>query len=767
VAVFDFGGGTLDVAVLRRVDDPDDPWTVLASDGIDPLGGDLVDQRLLSAVFERLQLRGEDEIVSLLRNPAHRGAVLTLREQIRAAKQDLSENAQAEIPIVVADRTVVVSLTADELDEIVRDDVAAGISLMRATLQRAGVDPAELHALYLTGGSSLLRAVHEGIRGLLGNRPATLEDPKLVVAMGAHLAVSAAEETVSPHSGNPGQAGGAAEATHPPSQTQAGSAAESATPTTQAPQWNPIPARQPVSSGQPGRPSWLPQSTDASAAVSPAGLSPSTGATPAPRAPVFGPSQSPATSDGAAPGPTDEATFGSPATRFGVSTSDTAPAPVTPDAPQAGDAGGDPEPASAPKAPTWATTAAASSTRPTAGEAGDSSAAPVGASTTPAATTPRSGELSAAASRMLELHPELAAALDEHPEGRAVIDDEACLVALMTVPGLLQQVSRSVTMMPSRQVPCVYNVGAQGTYDIPLPIKVFFPNGAPWLPRDPGLWLADPVKRQPALWALSVIRTWCTANDLEQRRILSEPAWDQWLSAPLPQSILPLQNGFQVAVGYTPAQPPTAPAPDYGLCVRPPSVTPMQRQLASAFEPYYRLVEAGRLTGRRGAGVVIECLGSRPVRHAVPPAGDDAAVRAAVSDQHESGLSAARITAAAGRAPGSAADHADALPVGTRQASCGGALRPGRAPRLAGRAGGAHSRRGGGGDLGYEVQRHPVHQARDHDHQPGGGDLPTTWRRDHPGAPGAGREPGLDRHAGAVDAVGWAMTDWAMTGGRR
>ncbi len=226
VAVFDFGGGTLDVAVLRRVDDPDDPWTVLASDGIDPLGGDLVDQRLLSAVFERLQLRGEDEIVSLLRNPAHRGAVLTLREQIRAAKQDLSENAQAEIPIVVADRTVVVSLTADELDEIVRDDVAAGISLMRATLQRAGVDPAELHALYLTGGSSLLRAVHEGIRGLLGNRPATLEDPKLVVAMGAHLAVSAAEETVSPHSGNPGQAGGAAEATHPPSQTQAGSAAE-------------------------------------------------------------------------------------------------------------------------------------------------------------------------------------------------------------------------------------------------------------------------------------------------------------------------------------------------------------------------------------------------------------------------------------------------------------------------------------------------------------------------------------------------------------
>jgi hypothetical protein len=40
----------------------------------------------------------------------------------------------------------------------------------------------------------------------------------------------------------------------------------------------------------------------------------------------------------------------------------------------------------------------------------------------------------------------------------------------------------------------------------------------------------------------------------------------------------------------------------------------MQRQLASAFEPYYRLVEAGRLTGRRGAGVVIECLGRPAVQ---------------------------------------------------------------------------------------------------------------------------------------------------------
>ena len=369
-------------------------------------------------------------------------------------------------------------------------------------------------------------------------------------------------------------------------------------------------------------PSWFPRPAEASAAVSAevsqSASSPATGAAPVPRAPVFGTPTSTPTTTVEPVGPVEAAPADAP---FGISTIDTVKARSSPDTPeQSGDdAAGQPEPARPPKAPTWATTAAMGSTRPGDGEATDATSPdPAGtgadAPAPAATTTPRSGDLSAAASRMLALHPDLAAALDDHPEGRAVIDDEACLVALMTVPGLLQQVSSSVAMTPSRQVPSVYTVGTQGTYDIPLPIKTFFPDGAPWLPRDPGVWLADPVKRQPALWALSVIRTWCTANEAERRRILTEPAWDQWLSAPLPPSILPLQNGFQVAVGYTPAEPPAALPPDYGLCVRPSSVTPMQRAVLSAFEPYYRLVEAGRLTGRRGGGVVTECLGRAAVQ---------------------------------------------------------------------------------------------------------------------------------------------------------
>ena len=50
----------------------------------------------------------------------------------------------------------------------------------------AGVRPEDLHALYLTGGSSHVPAIHRGLSEVLGGRPATLGDPKLVVALGAH-----------------------------------------------------------------------------------------------------------------------------------------------------------------------------------------------------------------------------------------------------------------------------------------------------------------------------------------------------------------------------------------------------------------------------------------------------------------------------------------------------------------------------------------------------------------------------------------------------
>ncbi len=185
VAVFDFGGGTCDVAVLRAGAAQGAPFTVLATDGIDPLGGEDLDDLL--AQWARAQLRdsGQAELADALDDPALLADRLTFRDQVRAAKQALTDYEQTRIPVAAGGRQAVVTITADEFDRLVAAKIDTAVDLARRTLDRAGVTGPQLHALYLSGGSSHLRLVQRRLFELIGRPPATLEDPKLVVALGA------------------------------------------------------------------------------------------------------------------------------------------------------------------------------------------------------------------------------------------------------------------------------------------------------------------------------------------------------------------------------------------------------------------------------------------------------------------------------------------------------------------------------------------------------------------------------------------------------
>ncbi|WP_111766600.1 Hsp70 family protein [Nakamurella deserti] len=200
VAVFDFGGGTCDVAVLRAEPGRLGDFTVLAADGVDPLGGELLDVRLLTWTLEQLRAGGNGEMADALAAPENLGALITLKEQVRHAKHELSEYESARIPVAVGTRQAVVTITSAEFDRLVEADIDEAVALTRRTLVASGQTPADLHALYLTGGSSHLRSVHRKLTELLGRPPATFDDPKLVVAQGALLAPVAAR---SPQPGPP------------------------------------------------------------------------------------------------------------------------------------------------------------------------------------------------------------------------------------------------------------------------------------------------------------------------------------------------------------------------------------------------------------------------------------------------------------------------------------------------------------------------------------------------------------------------------------
>jgi hypothetical protein len=185
VAVFDFGGGTCDVAVLRAGAAAGAPFTVLATDGIDPLGGEDIDDLLARWTRQQLREAGHGELADALDDPAALADRLTFRDQVRAAKQALTDYEQTGIPVAAGGRQAVVTITAEEFDRLIAPSIDRAVELTRRTLERAGVAGHSLHALYLTGGSSHLRLVQRRLLDLIGRPPATLEDPKLVVALGA------------------------------------------------------------------------------------------------------------------------------------------------------------------------------------------------------------------------------------------------------------------------------------------------------------------------------------------------------------------------------------------------------------------------------------------------------------------------------------------------------------------------------------------------------------------------------------------------------
>lgn len=183
LAVFDFGAGTCDVAVLDKRQDS--TFEVVAADGIEGFGGQDLDARIFAWV--RRQLADSDPALgeSVANEPASR---LTLTDRIREAKEALSEAASAPIVVSGSAGGAVLALTRDEFEGLVGRDIDRAVALTRDVLADAeGRRPATSPVtIYLTGGSSAIPLVQARLSAL--GTVAALGDPKTVVAQGALLA---------------------------------------------------------------------------------------------------------------------------------------------------------------------------------------------------------------------------------------------------------------------------------------------------------------------------------------------------------------------------------------------------------------------------------------------------------------------------------------------------------------------------------------------------------------------------------------------------
>jgi len=181
IGVFDFGGGTLDVAVLRATGDG--TFDVVAARGDNQVGGKNFDARIRAWVDEQLE-DSHPGTLEFLRTHASVEQIHALNDSIRRAKELLSETRTATISIPSDGENVRVQVTRDEFESIIDPTLRHSYELTRDTLIAGGVSgPSDLKALYLTGGSSRIPAVHSMLAAL--GPIARLDDPKTVVAQGA------------------------------------------------------------------------------------------------------------------------------------------------------------------------------------------------------------------------------------------------------------------------------------------------------------------------------------------------------------------------------------------------------------------------------------------------------------------------------------------------------------------------------------------------------------------------------------------------------
>src|SRR5215472_15833667 len=176
VAVYDLGGGTFDISILRL---HDGIFEVLATNGDTHLGGDDIDHLLMQIALEDLRSEWDHDV------SGDSTAVQILRLAVIKAKEELSFVPKAVIDLEYKGRRYQREITIDVFDRLIRPVVDRTLGPCKACLQDAKVTVEEIDEVVLVGGSTRIPLVRSEVEKLFRSRPHTELNPDEVVALGA------------------------------------------------------------------------------------------------------------------------------------------------------------------------------------------------------------------------------------------------------------------------------------------------------------------------------------------------------------------------------------------------------------------------------------------------------------------------------------------------------------------------------------------------------------------------------------------------------
>jgi molecular chaperone HscA len=173
-AVYDLGGGTFDISILRL---SKGVFEVLSTGGDSALGGDDFDHRLYCWVLEQAKLQ-------LLSDKDTR-LLLTASKEV---KEQLSKNPLARVHATLSDGSVInVGISQAQFFELTQHLVNKTLLAAKKALRDAGLTPEEIKGVVMVGGATRMPHVQRAVGELFGQIPLTNLDPDQVVAMGAAM----------------------------------------------------------------------------------------------------------------------------------------------------------------------------------------------------------------------------------------------------------------------------------------------------------------------------------------------------------------------------------------------------------------------------------------------------------------------------------------------------------------------------------------------------------------------------------------------------
>jgi molecular chaperone DnaK len=175
IAVYDFGGGTFDISILKV---KDGIFQVLSTNGDTHLGGDDIDQLLTRFLMDMIRKFGWKEQFDA-------NTMQVIRDAAERAKWELSDHQETIIQIPLRGSNFEFALSRKDFETLIGDIIEKTMKPCRFALRDAGLDPSGIEEVVLVGGSTRMPLVRQRVQEFFGRVPKCELNPDEVVALGA------------------------------------------------------------------------------------------------------------------------------------------------------------------------------------------------------------------------------------------------------------------------------------------------------------------------------------------------------------------------------------------------------------------------------------------------------------------------------------------------------------------------------------------------------------------------------------------------------